>query len=159
MSADSTYVVIDSGSTNGTFVNGERIGAPQSLASGDLIAVADVSITFLDSDDDEVSQTLKMPDDCPVRCDPLTREVWIDDAKIELRLSVQEFELMLLLCNRYGAVCPRHELAMAIWGEGNYDFNMLHRLVHRLKLKLGDHQELVQTVPGVGYALGIGGIR
>jgi hypothetical protein len=153
---DPAYVVTDSGSTNGTFVNGERIGAPQRLTSGDFIAVADVSITFLDSDDDEVTHTLKMPDDCPVRCDPLTREIWIDDAKIELRLSVQEFELMLILCNRYGTVCPRHELAMAIWGEGKYDFNMLHRLVHRLKQKLGNHQGLLQTVPGVGYALGIG---
>lgn len=151
---DSGYVVTDNGSTNGTFLNGERIAAPQRLTSGDYIAVADVSITFLESDVAEVSRTLAMPDDCPVRCDPLTREVWVDDVKIGGRLSVQEFALMRILSNRYGSVCSRDELAMAIWGDGNYDYNMLHRLAHRLKQKLGDHQ-VVRTVPGVGYAMGV----
>lgn len=109
----------------------------------------------MESTDEEVSRTLRIPDDCPVRCDPSTREVWIDNAKIELRLSVQEFELVLILCSRYGIVCSRDELAMAIWGEGNYDFNMLHRLVHRLKQKLGAEQGILQTVPGVGYVFGL----
>ena len=157
--ADSGYVVTDTGSTNGTFLNGERIVAPRRLASGDYIAIADVSITFLESDVEEVSRTLPMPDDCPVRCDPLTREVWVDDLKMDRRLSVQEFALILILSNRYGSVCSRDELAMAIWGAGNYDYNMLHRLVHRLKQKLGDQHDVVRTVPGVGYVVGVGPLR
>lgn len=150
------YVVTDNGSTNGTFLNGERIVAPHRLASGDYLAIADVSITFLASDVEEVSRrTLPMPDDCPVQCDPVTREVWIDEVKARGRLSVQEFELVLILSSRYGSVCSRDELAMAIWGDGNYDYNMLHRLVHRLKQKLGDQHEAVKTVPGVGYVMGL----
>ena len=152
---DSRYVLVDSGSTNGTFVNGKRMDAPHTLAAGDHIAVADVSITFLEAPASAEGRTLAMPNDSPVRCDPATREVWIDDEKVPARLSAQEFQLLLLLSTEYGRVCPRDELAMAIWGEGNYDYNMLHRLVHRLKQKLSAAQTLVHVVPGVGYVLGL----
>jgi hypothetical protein len=153
---DSSYVLVDNGSTNGTFVNGKRMNARHTLSPGDHIAVADVSITFLELADAGDGRTLAMPNDSPVRCDPATREVWIDDEKVAARLSMQEFQLLLLLSTDYGRVCPRDELAMAIWGESNYDYNMLHRLVHRLKRKLGVQQALVHAVSGVGYVLGIG---
>jgi FHA domain-containing protein len=152
---DGRYVLIDSGSTNGTFVNGKRMDAPHSLTAGDHIAVADVSITFLDVPASADARTLAMPNDSPVRCDPATREVWINDEKVPARLSAQEFQLLLLLSTEYGRVCPRDELAMAIWGAGNYDYNMLHRLVHRLKQKLAAAQALIHVVPGVGYVLGL----
>jgi hypothetical protein len=41
------YVLEDLGSTNGTFVNGERLVSPRVLNSGDLIALSEkVSLTF-----------------------------------------------------------------------------------------------------------------
>ncbi len=41
------YVVEDLGSTNGTFVNGERIMAPRVLNSGDLVGLSEnVTLTF-----------------------------------------------------------------------------------------------------------------
>lgn len=39
-----TLVVIDSKSTNGTYVNGQRIGAPQDLESGDRIYIGDFTL-------------------------------------------------------------------------------------------------------------------
>ena len=151
---DDEYVLIDQGSTNGTFVNGRRVAGSQTLASGDHIALADVSITFLDSASSDATRTVPVPDSSPVRCDAATREAWVNGEKIVARLSVQEFELLLLLSSQYGRVCPRDELAMAIWGEGSYEYNMLHRLVHRLKRKLGTHHDLVRSVAGVGYIIG-----
>ncbi|MGH2353957.1 MAG: winged helix-turn-helix domain-containing protein, partial [Chloroflexota bacterium] len=53
-------------------------------------------------------------------------------------------------------VCVRQELGDAIWGAHNWDPNMLHRLVYRLKEKLEPNPErprYVQTVPWVGYRL------
>ncbi len=40
------YVVKDLGSTNGTFVNGQRIGGPQPLRNGDTLQVGGLTLTF-----------------------------------------------------------------------------------------------------------------
>jgi len=78
----------------------------------------------------------------------------VGDKQVDLRLSLQEFELLSLLASRYGTICTRDELATAIWGKGNYEYNMLHRLVHRLKEKF-DPQfgALIVSVPGRGYKI------
>ena len=149
------WMLRDAGSTNGTFVNGRRLTGDHVLNSGDHISVADVSLTFLTSSATDATRTVPIPEDCPVRCDTTTREVWVNGEKITSKLSTQEFELLLLLSSQFRRVCPRDELAMAIWGEGNYEYNMLHRLVHRLKRKLGRHHGIVQSVAGVGYALAL----
>jgi DNA-binding response OmpR family regulator len=83
-------------------------------------------------------------------------EVWIGPRRLDRRLSAQEFELLRYLYERTDRVCTRRELGDAIWDEGNWDANMLHRLVHRLKEKLEpkpDSRRYVQTVPQVGYRL------
>jgi hypothetical protein len=154
--ASDGYALTDSKSTNGTYVNGRRIGETQLLASGDEIGIGDVTMTFVDALAEGVEPTLFRPvaADCPVRCDSSTWQVWVGDKRLDGRLSLQEFELLSLLTSRYGRVCTREELGTAIWGRGNYEFNMLHRLVHRLKQKLG--QELggsVVSVAGKGYKM------
>jgi class 3 adenylate cyclase len=149
-----SYLLIDCGSTNGTYINGRRIGEMQLLTSGDEIAIGDVVITFLDSSVEEIAPTLfrPMPADSPIRCDSSSWRVWVRDTELEVRLSLQEFEVLSLLTSRYGRVCTREELGTAIWGRGNYDLNMLHRLVHRLKRKLGpDLGAMVVSVAKRGY--------
>ena len=147
-------MLVDEGSTNGSFVNGRRVAGSQLLEPGDHIGLADVSITFLDSPSTDATLTAPAPGRGPIRCDESTRQVWINGAQLDTRLSIQEFQLLLLLSAQSGRVFPRDELAMAIWGEGRYDYNMLHRLVHRLKQKLGSHREMLRSVGGVGYILG-----
>jgi predicted component of type VI protein secretion system len=52
------YVLEDLGSTNGTFVNGERLAAPRVLNAGDLIGVGEnVTLTF-DSTSPEAAATV-----------------------------------------------------------------------------------------------------
>jgi DNA-binding response OmpR family regulator len=53
-------------------------------------------------------------------------------------------------------VCERDQLGNAIWGADQWDLNMLHRLVHRLKEKIElrtDQPQFIVTVTGVGYRL------
>lgn len=154
-STPSGYMVIDAGSTNGTAVNGRRIGHMQMLSSGDEIAMGEIAVVFFDVASQEGVPTVfrPMPADCPIRCDSSSWEVWVGEQQLDMRLSVQEFELLSLLTSRYGKVCTREELGTAIWGRGNYTHNMLHRVVHRLKLKLASLQEWIASVPGVGYKI------
>jgi hypothetical protein len=152
------YVLVDSGSTNGSEVNGRRVNGMQLLAPGDVIKIGDLAITFQDADRAQESTVVfrTAPDDCPIRCDSSTWQVWINDELSDVKLSLQEFELLSLLTSRYGRVCTREELGTAIWGRGNYDLNMLHRLVHRLKQKLGPElQGGIVSVPKRGYKVEI----
>ncbi len=55
------YVLEDLGSTNGTFVNGERLVAPQVMNPGDLVALGEtVSLTF-DATSPEAAATVAQP--------------------------------------------------------------------------------------------------
>jgi len=152
------YTAVDFGSTNGTHVNGRRINEVQVLTPGDEIVLGEISITFLVSVPGESATTFFRPtaSESPIRCDSSSWRVWISGEQADLHLSLQEFELLSLLTSRYGTVCTRDELATAIWGKGNYEYNMLHRLVHRLKEKLGpENGALIASVPGRGYKISL----
>jgi DNA-binding response OmpR family regulator len=149
------YLLVDAGSTNGTFINGRRVQEMQVLESGDQIAMGDIAISFVLLPKGQATTTFFRPADSgsPIRCDSASWQVWIGERLVEQRLSLQEFELLSLLSSRFGRVFTRDELGIAIWGRNNYDFNMLHRLVHRLKRKLGDDGSLIDSVAGKGYKL------
>lgn len=152
---ESGHVVVDAGSTNGTTVNGRRITELQQLASGDEISMGEIFVAFFDSESQEDVQTVLRPiaADCPIRCDPSSWDVWVDGQRLDIRLSVQEFEILSLLTSRYGRVCTREELSTAIWGKDNYTYNMLHRVVHRLTQKLSSLPDWIANVRGVGYKI------
>ena len=149
------HMVVDAGSTNGTSVNGRRLTKMQLLSSGDEISMGEIFVAFFDSASQEGVPTVfrPTPADCPIRCDSSSWTVWVGGQQVDMRLSVQEFELLSLLASRYGRVCTREELGTAIWGKGNYTYNMLHRVVHRLKQKLSSLHGWISSVPGVGYKI------
>jgi len=157
-------VLVDLGSSNGTELNGERVKGTARLNPGDVVTVGDVTLECLAEDmADGRTRTLsarKPPAQPPppdlLRVDTQTHEVFIGADKLERRLSSQEFQLLAHLYTNRERVCQRQELGDAIWGQGNWDPNMLHRLVHRLKEKPEpnpDKPRYVQTIPWVGYRL------
>jgi predicted ATPase/DNA-binding winged helix-turn-helix (wHTH) protein len=90
----------------------------------------------------------------PIECDPERHEVIIHGHKADLGLSVQEFTLLDALCARYGRLCTRDELGAAMWGAGNFEYNMLHRLVNRTRMKLpAELGTPVTSVAGLGYKI------
>jgi class 3 adenylate cyclase len=164
------YTIVDEGSRNGTFLNGMRIDTPRPLASGDEITVGSYMLVFVDPSQPAFDATMAFAIDrtmpvpaaaaasllAPLRCDAATREVFVRSRRVDLALSSQEFDLLRLLTSRYGQVRTRDELGDGIWGKGNYEYNMLHRLVHRLKTKLDvEAPGALISVPGVGYKLDI----
>lgn len=155
-------ILVDLGSRNGSLLNGERVQGSTTLAPGDVVTIADVTLECLAEtalDGTTRSFAGRRPEPPPpdrLRVDPQAFEVYIGSTKLERRLSAQEFELLSYLYANRERVCQRQELGDAIWGSGNWDPNMLHRLVHRLKEKIEPNAEktrYIQTVPWVGYRL------
>lgn len=153
---DEGFVVVDEGSTNGTTVNGERVVGSRTMVDGDRITIADITLDFVTRSSGETTRTPLMSRGRrpAIECDSASWEAWVEGEKVEERLSVQEFEFLSSLAMKSGAVCTREELGRAIWGEGNFDYNMLHQLVHRVRGKLpADRRAVVESVPGVGYRI------
>jgi two-component system phosphate regulon response regulator PhoB len=71
-----------------------------------------------------------------------------------VELTVTEFKLLALLIERRGRVQTREQLLVNVW---NYAAGLETRTVdthvRRLREKLGDHADWIETVRGVGYRL------
>ena len=82
--------------------------------------------------------------------DPVGHRVLLDGEAIEL--TATEFRLLLTLAQRRGRVQSREELLNVVWG---YEYSGYRRTVdthvRRLREKLGDAYNMVETVRGVGY--------
>src|SRR5690349_14158272 len=75
-------------------------------------------------------------------------------AGTRLDLTPREFDLLAFLARNPGRVLSREELLRKVWG---YDYVGETRTVdvhvRRLRAKLGEHHELIETVLGAGYKL------
>lgn len=160
---DEGAVVVDLGSRNGLLLNNAPVKQSARLRAGDVIAIGDATIEVLAGTTvGERTQTLSpRQEEQPVAPDRLTvdsrtYEVRVGAQPLERRLSAQEFKLLSYLYEHRDRVCARLELGNAIWGAHNWDPNMLHRLISRLKEKLepsAERPRYIQTVPWVGYRL------
>ena len=75
----------------------------------------------------------------------------------EVTLTRKEFQVLALLASSGGAVCTRSRIVAEVWGRTWAGANRtLDVHVATLRTKLG-RAELVQTVRGVGYRLGLPG--
>jgi hypothetical protein len=68
------YVVEDMGSTNGTFVNGERLSAPRVLRDGDLVGLSEKVTLSFEALVPGTDETVVTPAEEPERYPPTVRE-------------------------------------------------------------------------------------
>ena len=69
-----------------------------------------------------------------------------------LSLTATEFKLLSTLLQRRGRVQPRNRLLNEVWGyEAAIDTRTVDTHVRRLREKLGDCGDLIETVRGFGY--------
>lgn len=144
-------VLSDQTSTNGTFLNGERVLAPVALRDGDCVSIGDVELTFCDPE----STFLETPFP-ELEVDVSAGVVRVDRRVVQL--SPKEFDLLAYLYARCGQVCSKDEIANAIWPEyqdGVYDYqieNLVRRLRSRIEIEPASPQ-LLLTIRGRGYKL------
>ncbi len=89
----------------------------------------------------------------PVSLDPTSHRVTVNRENVEL--TAKEFELLECLLRNAGRVMTRSELLEYVW---EFTFEAQTKVVdlyiHYLRRKLGEAGNIIQTVRGVGYAVG-----
>jgi DNA-binding response OmpR family regulator len=141
----------DLGSTNGTFLNGERVLGSMQLRDGDEISVGEVVFTF--HDPDTTTSETPFPE----------LEVNVEAGIVRLnrhaiQLSPKEFALLTYLYENRGKVCSKDEIGRTVWSEyqeGIYDYQ-IENLIRRLRTKIESDANtpvLLITVRGLGYKL------
>ena len=139
------YIVRDLDSTNGTYVNGERLTAPRQLHNqkGPLPL--------------EVLKRVRAAEE-GLRLDSRAKEVYLAGQLIDPPLTVKEFQLLELLYTHKGQVMSKDEIARNVWDYEVYDFNAIDALVYRLRQRVeadpGNPRYIV-TVRGFGYKLNL----
>ena len=72
----------------------------------------------------------------------------------DLHLTRTEYALLAELASRLDAIVTHNELLTRVWGpEYRGSNHYLHTYLGRLRKKLGEYGELLETVPGMGYNL------
>jgi two-component system KDP operon response regulator KdpE len=80
------------------------------------------------------------------------RRVFIGE--IDLHLTHTEYSILAELASRLDAIVTHDELLSQVWGpEYRGSSHYLHTYLGRLRKKLGDYGDLLETVPGMGYNL------
>jgi DNA-binding response OmpR family regulator len=141
----------DLGSTNGTFLNDERVLAPVALHEGDRIQIGDVTLVF--HDPDITFRDTPFPE---LELDLAAGVVRVDRRVVTL--APKEFTLLAYFYERSGQVCTKDDIGSAVWPEyqeGIYDYQ-IENLVRRLRSKLEPdpaNPQLLLTLRGLGYKL------
>lgn len=150
------YVLADLGSTNGTFVNDQRVMRPWRLRDGDQISLAGrASLVFIDS---EATSPVEGQQRSALRVDPVSRAVIIRGRELEPALSPGQFVFLELLLSQPGRVFSRQEVIEAVWPNvaiAGVTDQAIDALVRRLRERieeLDSHQYIV-TIRGHGFRL------
>lgn len=156
------YLVRDLDSTNGTYVNGDRIEGARPLHNQDRIWVADAEIIF---NDPEATQKGPLPVEIlrrvraaeeALRLDSRAKEIYIQGKLVDPPLTVKEFQLLELLYTHKGQVISKDEIAKNVWDYEVYDYNAIDALIYRLRQRIETdpgNPRFIVTVRGFGYKL------
>ena len=86
----------------------------------------------------------------PVTVDRSAHRVMVDGA--ELELTATEYKLLVILIERRGRVQSRPQLLEMVWeAQPDIQTRTVDMHVQRLRTKLGEAGELIETVRGFGY--------
>jgi pSer/pThr/pTyr-binding forkhead associated (FHA) protein len=159
---ESGFYIRDLDSTNGTYLNGQRIAGAQLLRNNDEVWVADTVIVFRDPEatmkgtpPPVVRHRVLEPEE-ELRVDSKAKEVYLRGRLLEPPLTAKEFQLLELLYKHKGEVISKEGIAQGVWDYEVYDYNAIDALVYRLRHRIEadpSNPKYLVTVRGFGYKL------
>ncbi len=129
----------DVGSTNGTFVNGRRLGPGESyrLRAGDVVSFAQICTWVFDDPATTAQIEPVLLVAAGLEIDPATARVTIGGMPLYPPLSPNQFSLLALLVERAGRIVTREEICESIWGpDEEVSDQTIDALVSRLRKRL-----------------------
>jgi pSer/pThr/pTyr-binding forkhead associated (FHA) protein len=153
----------DLDSTNGTYLNGNRIEGVAPLRNNDEVWVANTVIIFRDPEatmkgtpPPVVMRRIAIQENAELRVDSAAKEVYIKGKRLDPPLTAKEFQLLELLFNRKGEVISKEQIASGVWDYEVYDYNAIDALIYRLRQRIEtdpSSPNYIITVRGFGYKL------
>ena len=165
---DDVFFITDLDSTNGTFLNGERLTSQQErrLRDQDLIGMAgdQVLLRFLDPVKTMTIDSSSLIQAAPranteLIVDSGSRDVTVRGAKLAPALSKKEFDVLELLYLGRGNAVSRDEIAKAGWPErpeADVAPAEIDQYIRRLRLRIEENPskpKLIVTLKGHGYRI------
>jgi two-component system, OmpR family, response regulator ResD len=127
---------------------GFELGADEYIAKPFSLKILGARVQALLRRAENSSPSLKSYDGLEI--DEQGRHVYIDGKKIDL--SPKEFELLVYLVENVGIALSRDKILNAVWDYDYFgDVRTVDTHIKKLRLKLGDKGDLIQTVRGLGY--------
>jgi len=165
---DDVFFITDLDSTNGTFLNGERLTSQQErrLRDQDLIGMAGDQVVFRFLDPvktitiDSSSLIPAVPRaNTELVVDSGSRDVTVRGEKLAPPLSKKEFDVLELLYLRRGNAVSRDEIAKAGWperSEADVTPEEIDQYIRRLRRRIEEdpsRPKLIVTLRGHGYRI------
>ena len=155
------YILSDAGSSNGTYVNGQRIEEPYQLSTGDELWLGSGDVTLLFTDPEETVDVALHNGPPPLFIDVGARIVRVYGAPVAL--TTLEYELLLFLAQNPRKVCTREACFAAVWGQP-YDHatceDALNACIARLRrnlrataMSIGREPPQLTTIKRIGFRL------
>jgi len=88
-----------------------------------------------------------------IKIDLASHQVWRDDQ--EIKLNPSGFKILKLLVEKCPALATKQEIENLLWPDDLPDQDILRKHIYQLRTKLDKpfNQELIKTVPKLGYKL------
>jgi pSer/pThr/pTyr-binding forkhead associated (FHA) protein len=159
---DVGFYIHDLESTNGTFVNGQRIQGAHLLRNNDEVWIGDTVIVFRDPEatmkgtPPPVARHRVLEPQEELRVDTKAKEVVLRGLPLDPPLTAKEFQLLDLLYQHKGEVLSKEQIAQGVWDYEVYDYNAIDALVYRLRHRIEadpSNPKYLVTVRGFGYKL------
>lgn len=167
-SQDGVHYISDLDSTNGTYLNGERLlpNVERRVKDGDLIALAtdQVVLRFIDPVGTERIDPSSFtgsgrPGQGDLVVDQASRGVWVRGQRQDPPLPRKEFDILALLHRNKGNAVSREEIAIAGWPERSGEDvtnEEMDQYILRLRRRIEvdpSKPKLILTLRGYGFRM------
>ena len=155
------YYISDLGSTNGTYLNGERLepGEEHILNDKDIVTLGDGHVVLVFSGPPRTLLDLPAAKHKDLVVDARSRDVWVKGKKLDPTLSRKEFDILECLYRDRGKAVSRDEIGTAGWperGDGSVAPEEIDQYIRRLRRRIEQdpaHPQIIVTRINYGYLI------